>query len=115
MTALQTLNIICSKFIKAPWKLKNIPFCNQPLSVISLDISSSKTEQLSVAMTFSINSFLSKFISIIEEVPEKELGVEILKMIQNCLIRFQEYHKRFPNRMILFSSNNRYISEDIYN
>lgn len=66
VTTLQNLSILTSKFRMAPWKLKNIPFCNQPVSVVSVSVEKSNSEYYSIAMTFSINSFISKFASLIQ-------------------------------------------------
>lgn len=70
VTALRHLGVICSKLRSAPWKLKNIPFGELPLSVASLSLERKRNGMVSVALVFSLNSFLSKFISDIAEAQE---------------------------------------------
>lgn len=72
VTALQHLGVVCSKLRLAPWRLRlnTISFSRLPLSVVSLNVEKKKNGLLSVALVFSLNSFLSKFISEICEANE---------------------------------------------
>lgn len=70
VTVLQHLGTICSKMRLAPWKFKDPPFGELPVSVASVSLERKKNGMLSLALVFSLNSFLSKFMSEFQETTE---------------------------------------------
>lgn len=47
-----------------PWKIKNIPFSNAPMSVMTLNIQINREGLMSVALISTMNLFLTKFTAV---------------------------------------------------
>lgn len=102
VTVLRHLGVICSKLRGAPWKLKNIPFGEMPLSVASLSFERKKNGAMSVALVFSLNAFLSKFVCDIAESQEDEAERVAAGLLVACLDRFRSLHRIYPVRLIVY-------------
>lgn len=64
MLSYQHLCILYSKFRLNPWKIKNIPFSNAPMAVMTLHVQTTRQGLLSVSLLSTMNLFLTKFTAV---------------------------------------------------
>jgi hypothetical protein len=60
---LKIFPIIYTKYRLNPWKIKNIPFGNHPLVVVTLNVALTKQKKYSIAIVSTMNLYLTKFTS----------------------------------------------------
>ena len=102
------LTQICAKVGGTPWSLKELPFTDEPIMVVGMDVFQNKPmKNLLLSFCATVNKHLSRYWSRAKLSPSRvEVGNCIQAAVQDSMLAFKKYNEgKYPKRLVVFRND----------